>query len=160
MWALVVILMVASPWILMYVFAARAHARATRAGENSGAVGLAVRVWAYQQVLLPLAFLIVLFLITAMYIIGNSDRRSTAQSKPQVTKEDPPPGYQWGPNDSLRRIEKPQRAPRRVASQPTKELDTSKVPEEWGWPKEFRWPKELAQGRPAVSPEQPASAEK
>jgi hypothetical protein len=116
MWLLAIILMFLAPAILVYSFAARAQARATRAGENSGTVGLAIRTWAYQQVVPPVALLAVFFWVTLFLWMAGDIGSRKVQPEPLYPRPNPPPGYQWGPNDSLQRTENANTAPGRAAS--------------------------------------------
>jgi hypothetical protein len=118
MWLLAITLMFLAPVILVYMFAARAQAQATRAGENSGIVGLAIRTWAYQQVVPLVALLAVLFWVTLFLWMGGDLGSGRVQPEPPYPRPNPPPGYQWGPNDSLRPVEKAQIVPSRAASRP------------------------------------------
>ena len=118
MWLLAIILMFLAPVILVYSFAARAQARATRAGENSGTVGLAIRMWAYQQVVPPVALLAVFFWVTLFLWMAGDIGSGKVQPEPLYPRPNPPPGYQWGPNDSLSPIEKAHTVHSRVASRP------------------------------------------
>ena len=136
-------LMFVAPVIMSYLFAARAQARATRAGENSGALGMAMRLWAYQQVVPPVALLAMFFWVTVFVMVdGGGPRTFTPQAPP--AKSAPPPGYEWGPNDSLRRIgraaptgwRRPSGTPKRKAKGPATDPGaegTSARPRESPW---------------------------
>ncbi len=112
---LALVLMFLCPLVLIYLFAARAQARATRAGEDSGAIGMAIRIWAYQQVLFPIALLAMFFWVT-LFVMVSGGGPSTVTAPPPSTKTAPPAGYEWGPNDSLRRIVRAAPATRRTPS--------------------------------------------
>ncbi len=112
---LAIMLMFTTPTILIYIFAARAHARAARAGDDGGEIGYAMRYWAYRQVVPPVA-LLAMFFWTTVFVVASPDGWRRAPSAPPVERKVvPPPGYTWGPNDSLQRIESSQLAPRRTA---------------------------------------------
>lgn len=61
------ILVLSAPFIVGYL-ALRDHSRARRAGQPEGAVGLAVRLWAWRQVAEPLVFLAVVLYFLFLFI--------------------------------------------------------------------------------------------
>jgi hypothetical protein len=74
----VVVAVVGIP-LLIYVLAFRSHRRDVRAGlDMPPVVSMAVRVWAYQQVLVPLLALVALAAIAASYFLYEA-RMSPAE---------------------------------------------------------------------------------
>ncbi len=148
---LALVLMFVSPLVLVYLFAARAQARAARAGEDSGPIGLAIRIWAYQQVLPPVALLAMFFWVTLFVMVsGGGSSPVTAPPPPATTA--PPAGYEWGPNDSLRRIVRAaptrRRTPPGIINQKAKEAASDLVSEDAG-ARASRW----SEAYPALPPD-------
>ncbi len=94
----VLIAMVGIP-LLIYVLAFRGHRRDVRAGlDMPPVVSMAIRVWAYQQVLVPLLALVALAAIAVSYFLFIA-RTSPAERDAFLR---PPPSLQQEAEESER----------------------------------------------------------
>lgn len=80
MWAALAVIPVAI--LLMVILAVRDHVKATRAGKGHGTVGLAVRLWAYQQVVSGIVFATVLLVILLAIGVHHARERSRPPAPP------------------------------------------------------------------------------
>lgn len=57
--------------VCVLVLALRSQHLAKRRGQDAGTVGLAVRMWAYQQVLVPIVLALVLLAVLIAALLTN-----------------------------------------------------------------------------------------